>query len=184
MKSFSWNLLLCALGFSVLAAFYQYAEIGWRAVLFACLTGGAFSALFSVIVTRMQFIHQMLSDSLHDVKATNPLTAAVGHRIEIRKELLTDWGVSQKSSLIVDVLSLVIKECDTGSPHGKAAGYLYSGLKSSAFRAAVQSPFLPEYPHAQTTRSQSSLMWRLSRQFDKIECPRRGRCGRRFAGNG
>ena len=116
--------------------------------VFSCLTGGTFSALFSLIVTRMQFIHQLLSETLYDVKATNPLTLEIGHKAKIRSEILTDLGVSQSATLIAATFSPVINACNAQEAHGGAANYLYSALKSSAFTSAIQSLFLPKYPHA------------------------------------
>lgn len=147
MKYFSWCLLLCAFGFAVLAALSQYADVSWSAVFFSCLTGGAFSALFSLIATRMQVVHQMLSETLHEVKDINPLTQELGKKVKIRKEILTDLGVSQKSKLIAEVFDPVVAECNAKAAHGRAAGYLYGSLQASAFRPAVQSLFFPEYLH-------------------------------------
>lgn len=146
---------LSALGFAVLAALYQYADVSWSAVFFSCLTGGAFSALFSLIVTRMQFVHQMLSETLHEVKDINPLTTELGKKVTIRKELLTDLGVDHNSAIIAKIFVPVIDACNKKEAPGEAADHLYGALQSSAFAAAVQSLFLPKYPHV--TRAQSSL---------------------------
>lgn len=146
MRLFSYVVLICAVALTVIAALCEYAERSWGAILFACTAGGLFSAFFSLIVGRMNSVHQVLAASLEEIKYTNPLTEQLGHKLQIRLEVLTDQGFGEKSQVLM-ALASARQACKNQEANENAARSLYDALKVSAFWAMIGAFFAPKWKH-------------------------------------
>jgi hypothetical protein len=147
MRLFSYIVLIFGVALTGLSAFYEYVGISWVALLFACIAGGLFSALFSLIVGRMHAVHQVLAASLEEIKATNPLNEHLGQKLQIRLEVLTDQGFSEKSRVLTALASARQACKDSDKAHKYAADPIYEALKASAFWPTIGSFFFPKWKH-------------------------------------
>lgn len=146
MKVLTRALLMGASISAALAAVAQHYNSSWCAVLLSCLSGGAWSALFSLVMGRMQYVHQVLAEALAAVKLTNPLTASLGHELRAQLEVLTDLGFSEASPA-VSALAETIEACNRGQDHGVGADPIYRAVPMSGFGAAIESLLFPKHVH-------------------------------------
>jgi hypothetical protein len=146
MKGLSWTLAGIAIGGALLAATVA-TSCPFGQTFLACLSGGAFSAFFSLFVGRLLMLQTVIASVLTDVKAwdsqPNP---SLAHRIQIQCEILYDTGFSPDLP-VMKALFDVPNAVKTGSLHGPVADTLYPNLKNSLWWPTFQSLFFPVQSH-------------------------------------
>jgi hypothetical protein len=151
MKMLSWVVVtlacLFAVAASVVVAYVPSPYNQSASVFLATLSGGGFSAFFSLFFGRFIQLQSALIQILADIKAWDSKPSApLAHKVQIALELVRDTGY-RADSPIIRAVNPMPGEIRQGCPHRVPADRIYPLLQRSLLKTVLASMFRPDYPH-------------------------------------